>query len=88
MTVPYIREHLEAGMIASSGIGALLVIGFMKGLVSTYYDLYRLSLLAFIAVAAANRAGDGATTSSPNLPGGLRSARGIIFVTCPVCVAP
>ena len=50
MIVPYMKEHLEAGVSAGLVMIGLLFLAYMKGVISSGDYILRLSTLAFIGI--------------------------------------
>lgn len=48
--MPYMKEHLDSGIIASLGVVLLLVYAYTRGIIPTSYDVFALSLFAVIMI--------------------------------------
>jgi hypothetical protein len=48
--MPYMKEHVDAGIIASLGVVLLLVFAYSRGIIPTGYDVFSLSLFASIMI--------------------------------------
>jgi hypothetical protein len=48
--MPYMKEHVDAGIIASLGVVLLLVFAYSRGIIPTGYDLFSMSLFASIMI--------------------------------------
>lgn len=48
--MPYMKEHLDSGIIASLGVVLLLVYAYTRGVIPTGYDLFSMSLFAAIMI--------------------------------------
>ncbi len=48
--MPYMKEHLDSGIIASLGVVLLLVYAHTRGVIPTGYDIFSMSLFASIMI--------------------------------------
>jgi hypothetical protein len=48
--MPYMKEHIDSGIIASLGVVLLLVFAHSRGIIPTGYDVFALSLFAVIMI--------------------------------------
>lgn len=48
--MPYMKEHVNAGIIASLGVVLLLVFAYSRGIIPTGHDVFALSLFAVIMI--------------------------------------
>lgn len=48
--MPYMKEHLDSGIIASLGVVLLLVFAYSRGIIPMGYDLFSMSLFASIMI--------------------------------------
>jgi hypothetical protein len=48
--MPYMKEHIDSGIIASLGVVLLLVFAYSRGIIPTGYDVFALSLFAVIMI--------------------------------------
>lgn len=48
--MPYMKEHLDSGIITSLGVVLLLVFAYSRGIIPTGYDLFSMSLFASIMI--------------------------------------
>lgn len=48
--MPYMKEHIDSGIIASLGVVLFLVFAYSHGIIPTGYDLFSMSLFAVIMI--------------------------------------
>jgi membrane-bound metal-dependent hydrolase YbcI (DUF457 family) len=48
--MPYMKEHIDSGIIASLGVVLLLVFAYSQEIIPTSYDLFSMSLFASIMI--------------------------------------
>jgi membrane-bound metal-dependent hydrolase YbcI (DUF457 family) len=48
--MPYMKEHIDSGIIAGLGVVLLLAFAYSRGIIPTSYDLFSLSLFAVIMI--------------------------------------
>ncbi|AJZ76207.2 metal-dependent hydrolase [Candidatus Nitrosotenuis cloacae] len=48
--MPYMKEHIDSGIIASLGVVLLLVFAYSRGIIPTGYDVFALSLFGVIMI--------------------------------------
>lgn len=48
--MPYMKEHIDSGIIASLGVVLLLVYAYSRGIIPTGYDVFALSLFAVVMI--------------------------------------